>query len=280
MKNDNVQSREFAIVDFDEVMSDTKVLNNMEIIKNFKSIKEMGLFKFNKEQDVLNEPINKDADTYNLYILSVRNNVKDIPRTFLGEAIAWKIKSPYTHSFISLDINMDSSLGMLTQGLCREFPEFYGYQSFKWKFKRDYDVHAYPISKEEYKKGRKLFSNMIINIQKYSYDFLGIAKPLLYKLDSSKLPIGNNKHEADIESYHKKTSFICSTFVLYMITSISKKANSWYHEQVSKANLITSCFNPASVINIPGMKFLFNVPPTKSLDEVRAKFLKTHSVNN
>ena len=280
MKRDNVQSKEFAVIDFDEVMSDTKVLNNMEIMKNFKSIKDIGTSKYNKNQDVLDEPLVKDADSYNLYVLSVVNNVKDIPRTFLGEVIAWKIQSKYTHSFISLDINMNSALGMLTQGLCREFPEFIGYQSFKWKFKRDYDVHAFPLTKEEYKRGRKLFSNMIINIQKYSYDFLGIVKPLLYKLNSSKLPIGNNKHEADIETYHNKTSFICSTFALYILTSISKKANSWYHERVAKDNLITSCFNPASVVNIPGMKFLFNVPPTKSLDEVRSNFLKNHPVNN
>lgn len=272
-------SKEFHIPDYDEVMSETKGLSNAELMKNMMNITKLTQIKYNKDKDMLNPPLIKDAPYYNFYVLNVVNNVKDLPRTFLGEAIKTKLQSPYTHTFISLDIHMTSALGMLTQGLVRELPEFYGLQTFKFKFKRDYDVFVYKILPDEYKKARKLFTNMMLNMEKYTYDFLGLAKPLIYKLDSNKIPVGNDKakqREMEIESYHKKTSFICSTFALYMLSMTSQSVNTWYHEKVQKDNLITSCFNPASIVNIPGMTKIFNVPPSAKLEDIVANYLKKH----
>lgn len=279
MKKNNTQSQEFVTVDFDEVMTDTKILGNTEIMKNFASIKDIAN-KNKAVKDILPKPLVEDANSYNFYVILHKNDAMDEMKSWLAQAIEWKIKSPYTHALVSLDINMESALGMIAGGLTREFPEYYAFKSFKFKCKRNYDVFAYKLSKEEYKEGRKLFSNYIININKYSYDLLGLVKPLIYKLDSSKMPIGENKKEADIESYFKKTSFICSTFALYMLTSISKKANAWYHEMVKKNNLITSCFNPASLSNMEGLQFIFNVPPNKSFEEVKNAYIKSHKVNN
>lgn len=279
MRKDNLQSKEFVSINFDEVMSSNKILSNVEVMKNFDSIKKIVNIK-SINKDILNKPYDENAKEYNFYLALHKNSKEEEMKSLLAQAIEWKTKVPYTHALISLDIDMTSALGMVTEGLIREFPDFYAYRSFRFKCKRNYDIFAFKINKEEYKFGRKLFSNFILNIQKYSYDFLGLAKPLLYKLDSNKMPIGNNKKEADVETFFNKTSFICSTFALYMLTTISKKANVWYHEMVKKNNLITSCFNPGSLANMEGMKFIFNVPPNKSYEEVKNNYIKTHIVNN
>lgn len=126
MRKDNLQSKEFVSIDFDEVMSSNKILSNTELIKNFDSIKKNINMK-NSNKDILNKPYNENAKEYNFYLGLHKNSEVEEMKSLLAQAIELKTKAPYTHALISLDIDMTSALGMVTEGLVREFPDFYGY---------------------------------------------------------------------------------------------------------------------------------------------------------